>query len=108
MNPPSIEIDQIKLRFGLTWALEGVNATTETGQIVGLIGRNGAGKTTLLEVLAGLLVPDNGHSRLLGHDSRDLPDEVRQRMGFVFQEEELFGWMSVAAHIDAVGAHYRD
>lgn len=108
MNPPIIEIDQIKLRFGLTCALKGVSAMTEPGQIVGLIGLNGAGKTTLLEVLAGLLVPDSGTSRLFGHDSRDLPDEVRQRMGFVFQEEELFGWMSVETHIEAVGAHYRD
>ena len=108
MNQPSIEINQIKLCFGMTQALKGVSAATEPGQIVGLIGRNGAGKTTLLEILAGLLVPDSGTGYLLGHDSRNLPDEVRQRMGFVFQEEELFGWMSVATHIDAVGAHYRD
>ncbi|MGY6553505.1 MAG: ABC transporter ATP-binding protein [Wenzhouxiangella sp.] len=108
MNHPSIDIDQVKLSFGATEALKGVTAQIEPGHIVGLIGRNGAGKSTLLEVLAGLLVPDSGHSRLLGHDCRDLPDEVRQRMGFVFQQDELFGWMKVDAHIDVVGAHYRN
>ncbi len=108
MSHLSIEFDQLKLRFGLTEALKGVSATVKPGHIVGLIGRNGAGKSTMLEVLAGLLVPDSGHSRLLGHDSRDLPDEVRQRLGFVFQQDELFGWMKVGAHIDVVGAHYRN
>lgn len=108
MNHPSIEIDQVKLSFGATEALKGITARVEPGHIIGLIGRNGAGKSTLLEVLAGLLAPRSGHARLLGHDCRDLPDQVRQRMGFVFQQDELFGWMTVDAHIDVVGAHYRN
>lgn len=109
MNPPAIEIDRLSLHFPKkSYALKNISAAVEPGQIIGLIGRNGAGKSTLLEALAGLLVPSSGHSHLLGYNSRSLPDQVRQQLGFVFQDDELFGWMKVEAHIDLVGSHYRD
>lgn len=106
MKDPWIQIDSLNLKLGLTQALKDVSASVGSGEIVGLIGRNGAGKSTLLEVLAGLIVPDSGSSQMLGHESRRLPDGVRQQLGFVFQNDELFGWMKVVDHIDVVGAHY--
>lgn len=108
MKDPWIRMDKLNQRFGLTRALNNVSGEVGGGEIVGLIGRNGAGKSTLLEVLAGLIVPDQGASQLMGHDSRRLPDSVREQLGFVFQDDELFGWMKVADHIDVVGAHYRN
>lgn len=107
MKDPCIHTDKLNLKFGLTQALKNVSAAVGSGEIVGLIGRNGAGKSSLLEVLAGLVVPDTGTSQLLGHESRRLPDSVREQLGFVFQDDEMFGWMKVNDHIDVVGANYR-
>jgi len=45
-------------------ALNGLNMTIESGQIVGLLGPNGSGKTTLMKTIAGLLTPDAGEISL--------------------------------------------
>ena len=61
-----------------------VSFEVEQGEIVGLLGPNGAGKTTLLKVAAGLLTPAAGRV--------DRP----QRIGFVFQDDRLLPWRTVA------------
>ncbi|MGE3933702.1 MAG: ABC transporter ATP-binding protein [Rhodospirillaceae bacterium] len=48
-------------------ALQGVTATLDHGDRVGLVGRNGAGKTTLLRVVAGVYAPTRGSIRRVGH-----------------------------------------
>jgi branched-chain amino acid transport system ATP-binding protein len=55
-----LEINDVTKQFGGITALENVNFTVESGEIVGLIGPNGAGKTTLFNVVTGLLDPDDG------------------------------------------------
>lgn len=55
-----LSAENIHVRFDDRTALNGVNATVATGEIIGLIGPNGAGKTTLLRVCANLLEPQSG------------------------------------------------
>jgi ABC-2 type transport system ATP-binding protein len=99
MNPSLIEIEHLSHSYDRTGVLDNLSGSVEAGDVIGLIGRNGSGKTTLLEILAGLLRPDAGTSRLLGCDSRTLDDPTRQGLGFVFQNDELFDWMTVEAHL---------
>ncbi|MEE4329880.1 MAG: ABC transporter ATP-binding protein, partial [Wenzhouxiangella sp.] len=99
MSQALIEIEQLSHSYERTRVIDKLSATVEAGDVVGLIGRNGSGKTTLLETLAGLLRPDSGASRLLGCDSTALDDATRQQLGFVFQNDELFDWMTVEAHL---------
>lgn len=99
MSQALIEIEHVSQSYERTRVLDDLSANAEAGDVVGLIGRNGSGKTTLLEILAGLLRPDAGHSRLLGRDSKTLGDPTRQQIGFVFQNDELFDWMTVEAHL---------
>jgi len=49
-------------------AVDGVDLDISSGEVFGLLGRNGAGKTTLIKMMAGLLRPDDGTGRVLGHD----------------------------------------
>src|SRR4030088_1813462 len=64
MAPPLIQLKDIKLTFGGTPLLAGVELSVSTGERVCLIGRNGSGKSTLLQIAAGLVEPDRG-SRLV-------------------------------------------
>jgi ATP-binding cassette subfamily B protein len=69
------------------WTLRGVNLTIPRGQAVALVGRNGAGKSTLVKLLCRFYDPTRGAVLWDGVDLRDLdPDEVRARMGAVFQD----------------------
>lgn len=55
---------------------------------IGIIGLNGSGKTTLLRVLKGLQVPTKGTMMVDGFDVKKNKEEVRKRVGFVFQNPE--------------------
>jgi ABC-2 type transport system ATP-binding protein len=86
--------------------LHDISLDIPAGAVVGLVGRNGAGKSTLLQCLAGLVAPDAGSSTLLGCPSLDLSDAVRERLGYVAQTPDLFGWMTVLEHLQTIGRAY--
>eukprot|EP01034_Spumella_vulgaris_P029776 gene29776-36871_t len=86
--------------------LHDISFDIPAGAVVGLVGRNGAGKSTLLQCLAGLVSPDAGSSELLGYPSLDLSDAVRERLGYVAQTPDLFGWMTVLEHLQTIGRAY--
>src|SRR6202011_4079959 len=60
MAPPLIQLKEIKLTFGGTPLLSGVELSVSAGERVCLIGRNGSGKSTLLKIAAGLVESDSG------------------------------------------------
>ena len=76
MAPPLIQLKDIRLTFGGTPLLTGVELTVAPGERVCLIGRNGSGKSTLLKIAAGLVEPDGG-TRFVqpGATVRYLPQE---------------------------------
>src|SRR6202012_3384555 len=76
MAPPLIQLKDIKLTFGGTPLLSGVELSVSSAERVCLIGRNGSGKSTLLKIAAGLVEPDKG-SRFVqpGATVRYLPQE---------------------------------
>ncbi len=78
-----------------TVAVDGVGFRVRRGEIFGFLGPNGAGKTTTISVLTTLLKPTSGSGRVEGIDVIAHPDEVRRKLGLVFQrstaDEELTG-----------------
>src|SRR6201986_3579233 len=91
MAPPLIQLKDIKLTFGGTPLLSGVELSVSSGERVCLIGRNGSGKSTLLKIAAGLVEPDGG-SRFVqpGATIRYLP-----------QEPDFSGHTTTLAYVEA-------
>ena len=87
-----IELDQLTRRFGAITALDRVTATID-GKIVGLLGPNGAGKSTLLKCLLGLM-PYQGHARVLGLEAATGGAEIRDRVGYMPEQEAFLAGMS--------------
>ena len=83
---PAVEVVDVARRFGSVQALGGVSLTVAPGEFFGLLGPNGAGKTTLISVLAGLVRPDAGTARILGHDVVRDYRSARRALGVVPQE----------------------
>jgi ABC-2 type transport system ATP-binding protein len=76
-------VRDVRVRFGMKAALEGVSIDLQRGSLAALVGPNGAGKTTLLRVLAGLQQPGSGTVEIL--DNR----ELRRRVGYIPQDVAL-------------------
>ena len=94
----SIEAINITKKFGHFTALDHVDLTIPSGELVALLGPSGSGKTTLLRIIAGLEFGDSGNVRFDGKDISDRTARER-RVGFVFQHFALFRHMTVFENI---------
>jgi thiamine transport system ATP-binding protein len=78
--------------------LDRLSLHVDAGEIVAVLGPSGAGKSTLLRIIAGLLLPDSGTVALDGVDITHRPAHERS-IGMMFQDEQLFPHLDVAANI---------
>ncbi|MDF2722584.1 MAG: ATP-binding cassette protein [Paenibacillus sp.] len=81
----SIEMNQLRKRFGKQTVLDGINLTVAKGTIFALLGPNGAGKTTLIRILSTLSSPDEGSARVEGFDVVTARDHVRRAISLTGQ-----------------------
>jgi ABC-2 type transport system ATP-binding protein len=87
-----IHLEHLTKRYGSITAIEDVTATIE-GSIIGLLGPNGAGKSTLLKCLLGL-IPYEGDAQVLGMHARTHGAEIRDRVGYMPEQEAFLSGMS--------------
>lgn len=90
-----IRIDGLSKRFGRTSVLGQLDLRVEAGETFAFLGRNGAGKTTTIRMLLGLLPPDGGSVRVLGLDPARHALEIRRRVGYLAEDQRMWGWMRV-------------
>ena len=97
-----IEVRDLHKSFGDNHVLKGIDLTVDDGEVIAVIGPSGSGKSTLLRCLNKLEEPTSGHVIVDGVDLTDKSvklDEVRQRIGMVFQHFNLFPHMTVLENI---------
>jgi len=95
MSDFAIQTHHLTRYFGPKRVVYDLNLSVPRGSIFGFLGRNGSGKTTTLRMVLGLLKPTWGSSTILGHDSQDIPPEVRARIGYLAEAHPVYGWMRV-------------
>ncbi|WP_199254706.1 amino acid ABC transporter ATP-binding protein [Mycolicibacterium mengxianglii] len=100
VDPVSLAANNIHLAFGPNKVLKGVDIDVPAGSTVVVIGPSGSGKSTLLRTLNRLYEPDQGDILLDGRSVlADNPDELRQRIGMVFQQFNLFPHRTVLDNV---------
>lgn len=106
MTNMAIEIKNLHFSYGRKKVLTGVDLDVPTGSIFGFLGRNGAGKTTLIKTLLGLQKPSAGTEMLLGLDCFEHAMEIRERIGYMAEDQQMYGWMRVGQIINWVAGFY--
>jgi len=109
---PLLEIDKARKQFGGLVAVNDMEFTVNSGDIVGLIGPNGAGKSTMFNLVTGVLPVTSGEIRfrsggaLQRIDSLPSREIVKLGIGRTFQHVHLLPEMTVLENV-AIGAHLR-
>jgi len=98
-----IELQDVTVAYDDRVILNGINMTIQDGETLVILGGSGSGKSTLLRLLIGLQRPTSGHIWVDGREITGISEkefnQVRKKMGMVFQYSALFDSMTVADNV---------
>lgn len=98
----AIEAQKLVKIYGDKRVVDDLSFKLNHGEILGLLGPNGAGKTTIINMLCGLVTPDQGQAKVMGHDVVQETSQVHRSIGVAFQEialyEGLTAWENLIFH----------
>jgi ABC-2 type transport system ATP-binding protein len=89
-----IEVKNLRRTFKEIVAVAGISFSVQQGEIFGLLGPNGAGKTTTIRMLSGQIDPSGGSATVAGCDIVKDRTKLKERIGVVFEEQNLYERLS--------------
>lgn len=96
---PAIQTDNLTKKFGDLTAVDSLTLTIAQGELFGLVGSDGAGKTTTIRMLAAVMEPTSGTSRIVGLDTMRDPEGVKEHIGYMSQRFGLYPDLTVLENI---------
>lgn len=98
-STPIIAAKDLSRDFKKTRAVNSLDLEVQSGELFGLVGPDGAGKTTALRLLAGLLYITEGSATVTGFDLKTESESIKPRVGYMAQEFNLYGELTVAENL---------
>jgi ABC-2 type transport system ATP-binding protein len=105
MNHKHIEIHRVRKNFRF-FTLDDVSLELEAGEVMGFVGPNGAGKSTTLRLAMGMIAPDAGEIRVMGHAMPEAQAAAKRNVGYVSAEMRLLPQATLGWHLDFVKSIY--
>ena len=106
MSDVAAEVRGLRMRYGTTDVLHGIDFEIRTGEVVALLGPNGAGKTTTIEILEGFRARSAGQVSVLGSDPERGDERWRARLGVVLQSWRDHAKWRVRELLQHLGTYY--
>jgi phospholipid/cholesterol/gamma-HCH transport system ATP-binding protein len=112
-----IQVNNLRKTFGQQKVLDGINLEVRRGETVAVLGRSGSGKSVLLKLMIGLQSADSGSVRMVGQEMANLDtkhlntkhlNEIRKKVGFLFQQAALYDSLSVGENVEFPLARHTD
>ena len=94
-----IEVNNLTKTYGTLTAVDHISFTVEQGSMLGFLGINGAGKSTAINMLSTLLRPDSGTATICGHRLGHEDEQIRRKIGIVYQQNVLDDLLSVRENL---------
>jgi phospholipid/cholesterol/gamma-HCH transport system ATP-binding protein len=102
-NATPVRVKSLSKSFGQQKVLRGIDLEVAVGQTLSVLGRSGTGKSVLLKLIIGLEKPDSGSIFVHGEEVTKMPmkelNEVRKKVGFLFQQAALYDSMTVEENV---------
>lgn len=110
-NNSIVKISSLKKSFDNCNILNGINLNIAKGENLVVLGKSGSGKSTLIRCMIGLIEPDEGEISVLGKNIAEISyeelNELRLKMGFVFQNAALYDSMTVRQNLSFPLRHHK-
>jgi ABC-2 type transport system ATP-binding protein len=107
LSDPVISISGLRMSYGETEAVRGIDLEVNPGEVFAFLGPNGAGKTTTVEILEGYRKRSGGEVTVLGEDPERAGREWRERIGIVLQSGRLDPYLTVRESLDLYAGYFR-
>jgi len=100
VEKPVIQAVGLTRKFRKLIAVDNLDLGVQRGEIFGLVGPDGAGKTTTIRMLAAIMDPTAGRATVAGYDTVRQAEAIKQRIGYMAQQFNLYGDLNVRENLD--------
>lgn len=103
-----IEIQDLSKVYKNGRGITDINLDIYKGDIFGFLGPNGAGKTTAMKIMAGLIKPDNGDVKILGHSILNDFESAIAKVGCIIETAESYPYLTAFENLKQFSRYYKD
>jgi len=103
----SVKVEQLTKVYQTQRAVDEISFEAKKGEVLGFLGPNGAGKTTTMKIITCFIPQTDGNVNVCGYDTKTSPMEVRQRIGYLPENNPLYKDMYVKEYLSFVGGLHK-
>ncbi|MBW9153461.1 ABC transporter ATP-binding protein [Clostridium estertheticum] len=103
-----IEIKNLSKVYKNGRGITDINLDIHRGEIFGFLGPNGSGKTTAMKIMTGLIRPDSGDVKILGHSILEDYEQVMKKVGCIIETAETYSYLTAYENLKQVSRYYKD
>ncbi|QGU96169.1 ATP-binding cassette domain-containing protein [Clostridium bovifaecis] len=101
-----IEIKNLSKVYKNGRGITDINLDIRRGEIFGFLGPNGAGKTTAMKIMTGLVTPDSGDVRILGHSILENFEKAMEKVGCIIETAESYPYLTAFENLKHFSRYY--